>query len=78
MSAVGFADLRIVEETNDFMVDSSVLDDPDALFCFSPLWPRLSADQKPLVLATIRTAQARAGGILAVASPALIAIGRRC
>lgn len=77
MTEAGFADVRIVEETNDFLVDRAMLDDPDGLFCFSPYWSTLGTDRKEQVLAFLRRRQAESGGILSVPSLALIATGRR-
>lgn len=77
MRQAGFADIRIVEETNDFLVESEMLDDPDQLFCFSPLWPQLEHDQREIVLSVIRDAQSARGGPLSVPSTALIATAHR-
>lgn len=77
MAAAGFADNRIVEETNDFLIDRAMLDDPDGLFCFSSYWPTLAAERKGAVLSFLRTRQETGGGVLAVPSTALIATGRR-
>ncbi len=43
-AAAGFADVRIVEVTNDYLVAPAMLDDPDHLFYFSPLWKQLDAE----------------------------------
>ena len=77
MDAAGFADVGIVEHTVDFLIDRPMLDDPDGLFCFSPLWPMLDAAARHEVLAAVRERQMESGGILAVPSTALIATGRR-
>ena len=77
MEQAGFSSVRIVEETNDFLIDRAMLNDPDALFCFSPIWQSLAAAPKERVLAAIDTARTQSGGILAVLSTALIATGQR-
>lgn len=77
MTTAGFADVRIVEMTDDFPVDLAMLDDPDRLFCFSPLWERLDADQRSAVLAHIRESQRGGDATLPVPSTALIATARR-
>ena len=77
MATAGFDDVRIVEETHDFLIDRTMLDDPDGLFCFSSIWKFLAAARKQQVLAIIREAQAESCGILAVPSTALIATGCR-
>ena len=77
MEAAGFADVRIVEETHDYLIDDEMLADPDRLFIFSPLWPKLDAPRREAVLAAIRAAQDARGGVLPVPSPALIATARR-
>lgn len=77
MVGAGFTEVRIVEETNDFLIDRAMLDIPDTLFCFSPLWKALAGDRKEQVMAFIRGIQAESGDILAPPSTALIATGRR-
>lgn len=75
--AAGFADVRIVEATSDYLVDMAALADPARLFQFSPIWPALDEDRREAVLASIRASVAAAGGALPVPSPALIALARR-
>ena len=70
---VGFADVRIVEETRDFPVTPEMLNNPDQLFSFSPVWPVLSQGQRERALQIMRSD----GGVLAVPSTALIATARR-
>lgn len=77
MAAAGFADVQVVEETNDYTIDRAMLDDRDALFRYSALWPALGDDRQVRVLDHIRAAQDESGGVLAVASVALIATGVR-
>ena len=57
MTATGFGDVRIVEVTNDYLIEPAMLDDPDHLFYFSPLRKQLDADQRNVVLASIRELQ---------------------
>jgi ubiquinone/menaquinone biosynthesis C-methylase UbiE len=75
MAAAGFSGVRIVEVTNDYLVEPAMLDDPDHLFYFSPLWKQLDADQRTAVLASIRESQR--GATLPVPSTALIATALR-
>jgi len=75
MRAVGFADVTIVEVTNDFLIDASVLAKPDRLFQFSSLWPDLDSGQGKAVLLSIGAALEARGGVLPVPSPALIGTG---
>ena len=77
MRNAGFTDIRIVEETNDFLIEHDMLADPDQLFCFSPLWPLLAQEQQADVLRAVREAQASHGGTLPIPSTALIATARR-
>ncbi len=77
MMAAGFADVSIIEVTNDFLVDEAALADPDRLFQFSPAWPQLDNQQRDVVLASIRSALTARGGVLPVPSPALIATAHR-
>lgn len=77
MIAAGFAEVRIVEVTNDYLVDAAMLDDPDRLFCFNPFWAQLDAHRRNAVLASIQDAQTAIGGPLPVPSTALIATARR-
>ena len=77
MEVAGFADVRVVEETNEYLIDGVMLDDADDLFRFSPLWPKLDAGQKQAILTAIRAAQDARGGVLPVPSVALIATARR-
>ncbi len=77
MRAAGFAQVSITDTSNDFLVDAATLDHPGRLFQFSPLWPLLDERQRAAVLASIRASLEAAGGVLAVASPALIATARR-
>ncbi len=77
MTAAGFAGVRIVEVTNDYLVAPAMLDDPDHLFYFSPLWKQLDAEQRNAVLASIRESQRARGAGLPVPSTALIATARR-
>lgn len=72
-TAAGLVDIRIILETNDAIVDEASLDDPDRLFTFSPLWPRLDDGRRTEILAAIRSR----GLPLAVPSPALIATAAR-
>jgi ubiquinone/menaquinone biosynthesis C-methylase UbiE len=73
----GFADIRIVETSSDYLVEAAALADPARLFQFSPVWAVLDEDQRAALLASIRTSVEDAGGVLPVPSAALIAIGRR-
>jgi ubiquinone/menaquinone biosynthesis C-methylase UbiE len=73
----GFADIRIVETSSDYLVEAAALDDPARLFQFSPVWSALDDDRRATVLASIRGSVESAGGTLPIPSPALIAMGRR-
>jgi len=75
--AAGFADVRILETSNDYLVDIAALADPDRLFQFSPVWPMLEQAARDTVLRSIRAGVDAAGGVLPVPSPALIAVARR-
>ncbi len=77
MRDAGFDDIRIVEETNDYIVEPALLDEPDRLFCFSPLWRQLDDNQRAAVLATLHETQRARGAPLSVPSTALIATARR-
>ena len=77
LSTAGFAEIRIVETSNDYLVEAAALDDPARLFQFSPVWAPLNERQRAAVLGSIRSSVDEAGGVLTVPSPALIAIGRR-
>lgn len=73
MERAGFTDVRIVEETRDFLVTPAMLSQPDQLFRFSPLWPLLGQTQRDRALQVMR----EQGGDLAVPSTASIATGLR-
>jgi ubiquinone/menaquinone biosynthesis C-methylase UbiE len=73
MQGVGFSDVRIVEETRDFVVTTAMLAEPDELFRFSPLWPLLGQVQRDRVLEVMRAP----GGDVVVPSTASIATGLR-
>jgi hypothetical protein len=77
MIAAGFAEVRIVEVTNDYLVEAAMLADPDRLFCFNPLWAQLDSQTRKAVLTSIRETQPACGGSLPVPSTALIATARR-
>ena len=74
---VGIGDVTIHEVSSDFVIESEVSLEPDRLFQFSPVWPLLDADQRATILADMRNLAGRNGGVIRVASPALIGIGRR-
>lgn len=74
---VGIGDVTIHEVSSDFVVESEALIEPDRLFQFSPVWPLLDTGQRATVLADVRDLAGRNGGVIRVASPALIGIGRR-
>lgn len=74
---VGIGDVTIHEVSSDFVVESEAMLEPDRLFQFSPIWPLLNAGQRETVLADVRDLAERNGGVIRVASPALIGIGRR-
>ena len=77
MVNVGFRDIRIVEETREFLVTPEMLEAPDQLFCFSPLWPLLGQLQRQRVVDVIREELAARRGVLPVPSTALIATAVR-
>ncbi|WCM27200.1 class I SAM-dependent methyltransferase [Sphingomonas sp. QA11] len=77
MVAVGFADVRIVETTNDFMLDMAAIAEPGRIFQFSPIWAVLDEEQQGMAFASIRASVEEAGGSLPIPSPALIATARR-
>jgi len=73
MEKTGFTDVRIVEETRDFLVTPAMLARPDQLFRFSPLWPLLGQAQRDQALAVMRAPS----GDLAVPSTASITTALR-
>lgn len=77
MANVGFRDVHIVEETHEFLVTPGMLETPDQLFCFSPLWPLLGTSQRERVVDVIREELAARSGVLPVPSTALIATAIR-
>jgi len=77
MLNVGFRDVHIVEETCEFLLTPEMLEAPDQLFCFSPLWPLLGQLQRQKVVDVIREELAGRRGVLPVPSTALIATAIR-
>lgn len=77
MTSAGFADVRIEEVSNDFLIDAAAVAEPERLLQFSPLWALLDPEQRGTVVASIQSRVIEAGGVLAVRSPALIATARR-
>ncbi len=77
MTVAGFADMSVIEVTNDFLVDKAGLADPERLFQFSPVWPMLNDWQRDTALASIDATLIDLAGVLPVSSPALIATARR-
>lgn len=75
--AVGFDEVSIIEASTDFIVDAALLDDAEQLFRFSSLWGGFGSAERNAVLTSLRAALAARGGSLPVASPALIAAGRK-
>ncbi len=78
LSAAGFADVRIVETSSDYLVEAAALDDPARLFQFSPVWAVLDEDRRARRRSP-RSGPAwmRQAALLPVPSRALIATGRR-
>lgn len=79
MTAAGFGDVAVTALTYDFEIDRALLDTPETLFGFTPLWTALDPDQKALLLDTLRLRVAAIPGdqAWAIPSTALIATARR-
>jgi SAM-dependent methyltransferase len=77
LEQAGLADLRFHEVTSDFLIEQGMLDEPDRLFQFSPVWPLLDGGQRAALLEELGELAARNDGRINVASPATIAIGRK-
>ena len=76
MASVGFGDVRIVEESCDYLISADELADPDRLFVFNSQWKQLDDEQRSYILDTIAS---RYGDYLPirVPSPAAIATAFR-
>lgn len=74
---VGIGAAAIHEVSSEFVVEIEALTEPDRLFQFSPVWPLLDAVHRAPVLADMYDLAERNGGMIRVASPALIGVGRR-
>mgnify|MGYP000324329018 CR=1 FL=1 len=77
LSRAGLVTLRFHEVTSDFRITREMLAQPDRLFQFSPIWPLLDESQKAELLAELDELAARNGDVIAVASPAIIAMGNK-
>lgn len=71
----GLDKIRIETVTHPFILDADLLDRPQEVFQFSPIWLALSEPQRNAVLAEIREEAARGGGRVTIESPALIGFG---
>jgi SAM-dependent methyltransferase len=74
LAAAGLMEARFHAVTTDFVIDGPLLDDPDRLFQFSPIWPLLETGQRRTVTAECTNLAADNGGTIAVPSTAQIAI----
>lgn len=79
MEAAGFGAVHVAESAHDFRLKLTPELDVESLFGFSPHWDGLSADQRALVMDTLRAriARDRVGDVLPIPSTALIARGVR-
>jgi SAM-dependent methyltransferase len=79
LAAAGYSDIRCQLVQHDFLLQLHVLDDADRYFGILPLWTSLQPSQRSQLLAGIRARVAQIGAtdVLAIASTALIAMGRK-
>ena len=76
MASVGFADVRVVEDTQPANIGVEEFDDPDRLFTFNSQWQQLGSEERANALSVIESRRTTAG-TYTVPSTALIATAQR-
>lgn len=79
MTQAGLDAVSVTDVTHEFMLEATMLDQPDTLFGFSPRWAMLDAAQRACVVELVRERVAASvdPGRLANPSTALIATATR-
>jgi SAM-dependent methyltransferase len=76
MTAAGFIDVRIVEDTQPAVIEAAEFDDPDRLFMFNSQWQLLGPTERATILSAITSRRTTTDAYL-VPSTAFIATAHR-